>query len=145
MTTIIQTLRPVQLEDKGLQEALAEYVQRWQDQSGVAATCEARGDGAIPLAVEETLFRVAQEALANVARHSRASRARVSLASDGKQAILTIADDGQGFDSRASSQGVGLRSMRERVEAAGGDLQIDSGTGGTTVVARVPITREGRT
>jgi two-component system, NarL family, sensor histidine kinase LiaS len=144
MTTIIQTLRPVQLEGKGLREALATYVERWQDQTGIASTFEARGDGSLPLPVEEALFRMAQEALANAARHGRAATAQVMLTTESGQVALTIRDDGRGFDTRASSQGLGLRSMRERVESVGGDLRIESGEGGTLVVARVPVPRAGQ-
>ena len=143
LTTIIQTLRPVQLEGKGVQQALREYLDRWQEQSRIAATYEAQGDGQLPLRVEEALFRVTQEALANVARHSRAPAVRVALRSRPGEVELEVSDTGQGFDQQRRSTGVGLQSMRERVEAVGGTLAVTSGTGGTTLLARVPVADEG--
>lgn len=139
LTNIIQALRPPQLDGKGLRQALTEYVARWQEQSGIAASFLTRGDRVLPLLVEEALFRIAQEALANVARHSRASQALITVTADGHEATLLIEDNGHGFDARRPSPGIGLRSMRERVEAVGGTLQIDSGPRGTSALARIPI------
>jgi signal transduction histidine kinase len=89
--------------------------------------------------VEQTLFRVAQEALANVSRHSAATAAEVHLAYTAHQVNLTISDNGQGFDpATTNGKGVGLRSMRERVEALGGELVIESESQrGTRIAARV--------
>jgi NarL family two-component system sensor histidine kinase LiaS len=143
LTTIIRTLRPVELEGKGVRQALREYVARWPEQSGVAATWASEGDGALPLPVEEALFRVTQEALANVARHSGAGAAHVTLRTRPGLAELAVCDDGHGFDAAARPAGVGLQSMRERVEAVHGSLAVTSGAGGTTLVARVPLAGEG--
>lgn len=145
LTSIIQMLRPVHLEGKGLRQALADYVERWQEQTGIAADFEVRGSGpgTLPSPVEDSLFRVTQEALANTARHSRASRAVVELTVANNQVSLVIEDDGRGFDGRESLQGVGLDSMRERVEAVNGTLHVASGTAGTSVVARAPLVRDG--
>lgn len=83
--------------------------------------------------------RVAQEALANVRRHSGAKRASVSLSVEGGEAVLEVADDGKGFE-RSSLSGVGLSSMRERAEALGGRIEVESGVGeGTRVVLRVSM------
>jgi NarL family two-component system sensor histidine kinase LiaS len=141
LTTIIQTLRPVELEGKGLRQALGEYVARWQEQSRIAAACEVRGDDSLPLHVEEALFRVTQEALANVARHSRASAVRVAVTVLPDVARLEICDNGQGFDPRKQPPGVGLQSMRERVQATGGELEIASEPRGTTLTASIPAAR----
>jgi NarL family two-component system sensor histidine kinase LiaS len=137
LTTIIQALRPVQLEDKGLRLALAEHVERWQQQTGITAVFEADVDRALPLPVEEALFRIGQEALSNVARHSGATRVLVTLTARNGEASLMVRDNGLGFE-RHRRPGVGLRSMRERVEALGGEVKIESGPGGTSVIARVP-------
>jgi two-component system, NarL family, sensor histidine kinase LiaS len=81
---------------------------------------------------------VTQEALANVARHSKASHVTVELAQRGDTVTLTVADNGAGFDIRRVKKGVGLDSMRERLEAIGGGLEISSGTSsGTRVMASV--------
>jgi two-component system, NarL family, sensor histidine kinase LiaS len=139
LTSIIQTLRPVELEGKGLCRALAEHVERWQGQTGIHAGFVARGSGALPFPVEEALFRIAQEALSNIARHSDASTARVTVTVGDGGAALAVEDNGRGFDAGDQKQGVGLRSMRERAEALGGELRVESGATGTAVVARVPI------
>lgn len=144
LSTIIQTLRPIQLEGSGLVEALGAYTERWRSQSGIAVDFEARGSAApLPHEVEETLFRVAQEALANVARHSGASHVQVGLTIAGEQAILEIRDNGHGFAAGDTSQGMGLSSMRERITASRGELRVDSSATGTTVTALVPIKRAG--
>ena len=90
-----------------------------------------------PSAVQTAAYRIAQEALTNVVRHSAAAHATVTVARDAGDLVLMVADDGAGIPSSASERG-GLRGMRERAELAGGSLTIDSGPRGTTVVARLP-------
>jgi signal transduction histidine kinase len=91
----------------------------------------------LPLNVEEALFRVAQEALANVARHSKATLVQMVLTITDETVTLSIVDNGQGFDAtRQGYLGVGLLSMQERMKALGGDVQVESTPGkGTRVVA----------
>ncbi|GIV95474.1 MAG: hypothetical protein KatS3mg057_0131 [Herpetosiphonaceae bacterium] len=143
LTTIIQTLRPIQLEGKGIRQALREYIERWQTQTCITATYDLRGDGELPHQIEETIFRIVQEALSNITRHSRASSVRIILSIASGQAQLEISDDGVGFDPAKQRAGMGLRSMQERVAAAGGSLNISSGTGGTTLQVRIPGTNNG--
>jgi NarL family two-component system sensor histidine kinase LiaS len=144
LAAIIQTLRPVELEHGGIRQALCQLVERWQRQSGVQARCEVEGAADPPREVEDALFRVAQEALANVARHSRATAALVRIVLAPDAAELHIHDNGQGFDARRVRLGVGMQSMRERIEALGGVFGIESDADGTTVFARVPFTVEER-
>jgi signal transduction histidine kinase len=90
--------------------------------------------------VQTTAYRIAQEALTNVVRHSAASHATVTVEHDAGDLVLTVADDGAGIPATASERG-GLRGMRERAALAGGALSVDSGTRGTrgtAVVARLP-------
>jgi NarL family two-component system sensor histidine kinase LiaS len=90
------------------------------------------------LPVEQALFRVAQESLANVARHSQAGRVTVSLGNENEEVRLAIEDNGVGFDEEPAAKGVGLDSMRERLDAMGGRLDILSRKGkGTRVIASV--------
>ena len=91
----------------------------------------------LPITVEEALFRVVQEALANVARHSKATLVQMTLTTTYDKVTLSIADNGQGFDTtRQGHLGVGLLSMQERMKALGGDVQVESTPGkGTRVVA----------
>jgi signal transduction histidine kinase len=140
LTALIRELRPARLEDKGLAVVLREYAEDWTRRMGISAALHVEGERATALDIEEALFRVAQEALANIAHHSGATHATLQLIWDGAQVRLTIADDGTGFDvAHANGRGVGLASMRERVAAHNGTLQIASTAGATTVEAIVPL------
>jgi len=137
---IIEGLRPAALEDQGLAAALREMLQRWSQQSKIPSSISVREERRLPLNVEQALFRVAQEALSNVARHSRASAVSVLLEYQPRQVCLTIADNGVGYvaDGPAAA-GYGLHSMSERLEAVGGTLHIQPGEeGGTVVQAAAP-------
>ena len=138
LTTLIRQLRPPNLESKMLPEALQEYVTDWSRQNGIAADVKVDGVSSISLAGDETLFRVAQEALANVARHSNARHVSVEVANKEDEIVLRVEDDGDGFELGQVEKGVGIDSMRERLEAIGGRLSISSGSShGTQVIAVV--------
>jgi signal transduction histidine kinase len=140
LTALILELRPAALAGKGLGAALREYCADWARQTSTAAEVRLLGEQSTPLLVEQTLFRVAQEALANVARHSGATTVDVHLAWTDQQVCLTIEDNGHGFDGiAADGNGIGLRSMRERVEALDGTLLIASSSSGTRVEACLPL------
>ncbi len=138
---MIAELRPAALEGQGLAGALRSYLDTWAKHACIPADFQVRNERRLPLEVEQALYRVAQEALANAARHSRATRALVSLAYDPDRVCLEVSDNGVGFDPRAPDRpGYGLQSMRERVEALGGRLTIESGADlGTRVVADINI------
>jgi signal transduction histidine kinase len=138
LTILIQELRPAALKDKGLAAALREYVDDWSRQNNIAAEVRVRGEQSMSFLMEQSLFRVTQEALANIARHSSATQVEVELAWEGDQVTLSLADDGHGFNpATTNGKGVGLRSMRERVEALGGQLSVTSQPGaGTRVTVR---------
>lgn len=90
-------------------------------------------------AIEAALFRVAQEALTNVARHAQASRAVVTLSYLDEVVLLDVRDDGRGM-ARGRSGGFGLSSMRQRIRSIGGSVEIESEDGrGTAVSASVPV------
>ena len=143
----VQALKPGALEGARLPEALAEEAARWSATSGVAADVTTTGQ-ARPLhpEVEVTLLRVAQEALANVAKHASASRAAVTLSYMEDVVTLDVLDDGRGFDvdgressPRGDGSGFGLTAMRQRVQRLDGQLEIESEDGGGTAVsASVP-------
>ncbi|MCQ3972260.1 MAG: sensor histidine kinase [Anaerolineae bacterium] len=139
LTTLIRELRPAALEGYGLAAALRNYTADWSRQNQISVEVRVQGERPLPLVVEQTLFRVAQEALANVSRHSAATAAEVHLACTAHQVNLTISDNGQGFDpATTNGKGLGLRSMRERVEALGGELVIESESQrGTRIAAKV--------
>src|SRR5262249_36917465 len=140
LIALIQALRPAALADKGLVAVLDAYTREWSERTSVGVDLRVQGERATPLEVEEALYRLAQEALANIARHSGASRAEIQLAWDDDQVRLTVRDDGRGFDvSDAEGKGLGLASMRERVQALGGTLNLTSAPGGTRVEGSVPL------
>ncbi len=141
LTNVILELRPAVLHEKNLIEALKEYLQQWQQQSSLTVEFFHSEGLSLTLSQELTLFRIVQEALANVIRHSGASHVRVSLHHHPHQFVLTIQDNGRGFDfNQSGSSGFGLKSMRDRLEEIGGRLEIESIIGqGTTVQAYLPF------
>jgi signal transduction histidine kinase len=142
----VQALRPQALEDSRLPKALAKEVTCWSGTSAVAVEVSTTGDPrTLHPEIEVTLLRVAQEALANVAKHARASRAGVTLSYMEDVVTLDVRDDGTGFavtgpapdDGR--SGGFGLIAMRQRVNRLAGQLEIESEPGtGTAVSATLP-------
>jgi signal transduction histidine kinase len=147
----VQALRPQALENSRLPEALADEVARWSVTSGVTGDVETTGQArALHPEVEVTLLRVAQEALANVAKHAGASRAGVTLSYMEDVVSLDVRDDGAGFAMAECSNrhltgespaagGFGLIAMRQRVSRLAGQLEIESDPGaGTAVSASLP-------
>jgi PAS domain S-box-containing protein len=136
-------LRPGALEDAGLGAALAKYVRSWSDHFGIRAQLHATTaiDNRLTRSVETVFYRVAQEALNNVARHARATQVDVALESNVDYVSLIVEDNGIGFDASNGAHGdrLGLIGMRERLMLVGGKLEIESSAGqGTTILARVP-------
>jgi signal transduction histidine kinase len=142
---LVWQLRPTALDDLGLRAALAHYVQDWSARVKIRAELHMSGllDERLPPDAETTLYRIAQEALTNVARHSRATRVDVMLERHGGFALLTVEDDGVGFEpeeTKSAGGGFGLLGMHERAALVGATLQIESAKGeGTTVLLRLPL------
>jgi len=139
----VQALRPQALEDARFPDALAQEVARWSATSGVPAEVKTTGDAmAMHPEVEVTLLRVAQEALANVAKHAAATHAWVTLSYMGDVLTLDVRDDGTGFAGPGRSEsggGFGLIAMRQRVNRLAGQVEIESEPGaGTAVSASLP-------
>jgi NarL family two-component system sensor histidine kinase LiaS len=134
LTDLILKLRPADLDDGGLPTALREYAVAWAQQNDIEVDVQISGDGRLPLEVDQALYRISQEALANTARHSGASAAQIRLAYSENQVSLVIGDNGRGFDPDGQSTGLGLRSMRERAELIGGRFQLQSAAGQGTQV-----------
>jgi signal transduction histidine kinase len=142
----VQALRPGELEDARLPDAIGDLARRWTDGSGVETRVEVTGDR-VPLspAIEVALFRVAQEALTNVAKHAGASRVGLTLSYLGDEVLLDVRDDGRGMRNR-NRQGFGLNSMRQRIRSVGGSVEIESTPGeGTAISASVPAIVVGET
>lgn len=123
-----------------LAQSLAALAREITSESGIRVAFESKGACTIASAAEGELFRIAQQALANVRQHAGARTVRVTLACTKRNATLTVEDDGAGFDPRRVAAGRhGIVGMRERARIAGGTLRITSRPGeGTRVVARVP-------
>jgi NarL family two-component system sensor histidine kinase LiaS len=142
LTFLIQELYPMALKEKGLANTLREYIFEWEGQTDIRAELKIEGEQRANLETEQALYRVVQEALANVARHSRASQVSISLICDHQAIAIEIADDGQGFDPAVRPAGMGLRSMRERVEKIHGELRLESAPGhGTHLSIHAPFRR----
>ncbi|TDD47752.1 sensor histidine kinase [Nonomuraea terrae] len=137
----VRALRPEPLEDARLPEAIGDMARSWADAAGVELRLEVTGTpAALSQDVEAALFRVAQEALANVAKHAAATRTGLTLSYTDDLVLLDIRDDGTGFAPQTPSDGFGLDSMRQRVRSVGGTLEIESARDeGTAVAATVPI------
>ncbi len=138
LTSLVRELRPIALENKGLVIALRELVTDWSRQSCIKVSLHIVCEQVLPFALEEALFRVVQEALANVARHSGATTVSLSLLWEQDSIQLSISDNGNGFDiAMASDTGLGLSSMHERIEAIGGHIEIKSKLhGGTCIIVQ---------
>jgi signal transduction histidine kinase len=146
---LVWDLRPEALAAAPLGDALGRLTGRLAEETGVAATATVTGTPR-PLSAdaEVTLLRVTQEALANVSRHAHAGRVAVTLSYMDGETALDVHDDGDGFaptaDGFGPNGGLGLRGMRERVEALGGRLAVESTPGrGTTIAVTVPSSRGG--
>lgn len=139
--TLAHGLRPSVLDDLGLDCALETLAAQTASCSGIR--CRARCDEAagLPASATTTIFRIAQEALANVMRHANASAAWVTLKRTRRQVVLTVEDDGCGMhDEQRPGKGLGIVSMRERAAHLGGVLSVGGRRGGgTRVVARLPL------
>jgi len=143
MTRLIEDLRPGSLQEQGLAAALNDYTLLFGAQEHLLIYLDVQGnDALLPPAVAEALYRVAQEALHNVARHARATRVDAHLRCVPEQVALTVGDNGIGFDPAQSQRGLGLANMQERMLAVGGRLTVESQVGiGTTVLAEAGLTR----
>jgi signal transduction histidine kinase len=134
-------LRPGILADRQLDQALKVLAEEMQSRSRIAVEVDV--DAAVAAALSgrsADIVQLTREALSNVARHARASHATVRLSRQGSNALLSIDDDGVGFDPRAGSVGNGMRNMRERAASLNGDLSVSSHNGkGTTLSVTFPI------
>ncbi|MBZ0090108.1 MAG: sensor histidine kinase, partial [Thermoanaerobaculia bacterium] len=136
-------LRPASLDHLGLDAALRQFARSAAAKFGLAVHFKARGFTAqrLPQAVETALYRVVQEAMTNVVRHARATRVDLLVERRDDQVLVMVEDDGVGFDSANAPGGehFGLLGMRERADALGGTLTVESSPGkGTTIVVEVP-------
>jgi two-component system sensor histidine kinase UhpB len=139
-----QLLRPTILDDFGLAASLRWQVEGFAARTGIDAQFESNFDGRLPSETETHLFRIAQEALTNVARHAAARRVTVKLAAENRQLRLSVEDDGKGLaGTPAEGRGMGMIGMRARARIAGGELTERSRPGqGVLIEVRLPIPDE---
>lgn len=145
MRLLVHELRPLELEERGLEGALRRRLEAVEGRTGVEFDLEIENGLVLPGRQEEALYRVAQEALNNTLRHARAKRVVISVTREDSTTRLEVRDDGIGFDPLAAGRGgLGLRSIRERVDRIDGSLDVDSRPGGgTRIVVHVPVEGEG--
>ncbi len=139
LTTLIHALRPGDLDGKSLADAVEDLCRHWSRQADIPVEMHIDQRRALSAEGNVALYRVVQEALANVMRHSGATQAMLLFRWEGNVGVLTVVDNGHGFDTAVNTTGLGLRSMRERIAAIGGTLRIESSAKGTQIQARVPI------
>jgi signal transduction histidine kinase len=148
---LVWALRPESLERESLDQALARVVLRWSEENGIPASTQVTGMR-LPLvpAIQVALLRCAQEGLSNIRKHARASQVTLTLSYLDDAIILDVQDDGGGFSLEDQSAGgpdaggFGLIGMRERVEALGGSLTLESEPGeGATLVVQLPLALQG--
>ena len=145
--TISHLLHPPLLDEAGFASAARWYVEGFAKRSGIQTSLEMPEDlGRLPSSLELALFRVLQESLTNVHRHSKSRKADVSVVASNGQVVLQVRDYGKGvpadvldrFRRKRAHGGVGLAGMRERINELGGRLEMDSDSHGTRVVATLP-------
>jgi len=143
LRTISYLLHPPLLDEAGLQTAIDMYVSGFSERSRVGVDLRISSDlGRLKPEVETAIFRLVQESLTNIHRHSGSPSARISLSRDGEMVTVYVEDQGKGMpsDTRKNRRtGVGIQGMRERIRMLGGQFEIRSGRGGTSIIAIIPV------
>jgi signal transduction histidine kinase len=143
-------LRPSTLDDLGLVKAIGNLVEKWSAQWAIDVDieCSQYNPSEVSKEAETALYRIIQEALNNVAKHSRARRVSIILQGTPGHAQAIIEDDGRGFDTAKprppadQKGGLGLSGIRERLNVLGGSLSIESAPGrGTALIVRIPVSK----
>lgn len=140
MRALIFELRPESLRTEGLVATLGKLVNALGARHQLAVTLDAVDEPDVAVEVKESLYRIAQEAMNNIAKHARAAHIEVKLSNKEGNLLLRISDDGTGFDTSQHFPGhLGLHTMRERAEKAGGTITLDSApNAGTTIEVKIP-------
>jgi NarL family two-component system sensor histidine kinase LiaS len=140
LTNLVHELRPQSIDGQDFSEILKEYTLDWTQRSEIESNINIEGNDGLSSETTEALFRIAQEALANVARHSSASYVDVSLEYEANTVTMIIKDNGRGFNTNEQHGGIGLNSMKERADVLGGSFTVDSVPNqGTQIVVTLPI------
>ncbi|MCL6445920.1 MAG: HAMP domain-containing protein [Alicyclobacillus sp.] len=145
MRALLLQLRPVELEGRSLVDAASQFLQAIEDRHGLTCLFESTIEGVLSPSIEEQLFRILQEAVANVLKHADARTLDVRFKVTEQQAFLQVTDDGQGIPEEQLSHArdsYGIRAMRERAAALGGRCEIFRRDQGTAVEVYIPLVRE---
>jgi signal transduction histidine kinase len=144
LRAIITELRPAALDELGLASAISSLIERQREHSEPAIAADITladprpGQPRLTPELETTIYRIVQEALTNALKHAHATYVGVTVAEEDGEVVVEVRDDGAGFRPEVATRGYGLTGMRERVQLAGGRLEIDTGEHGTRVRAAVP-------
>jgi signal transduction histidine kinase len=151
MRRLIADLRPAALDQLGVAPALTALIERVQSDSGVSidlrvdlAPADGSAGARLVPQLEDTIYRLVQESLNNAIRHGDAKRAIVEVFEEAGGVTVRVVDDGTGFDPKAPKSGYGLTGMKERVALCGGELEVSSGTSGSTIQASMKSRRVGQ-
>jgi len=146
LRSLVRNLRPIQIEQLGLTDSIRELMDKVAQSTELRLSCRIENvDDAIVGAAATQLYRIIQEALNNIIKHSRARRARLSLERDIHCVRLRVSDNGRGFtpDKVSLRRGFGLKNIQERARMIGGNATIHSGPGtGTRLIVEVPVSKE---
>jgi len=145
--TISHLLHPPLLDEAGLGSALRCYVDGFSERSKISVDVSISSDfGRLPQDMEIAIFRIVQECLTNIHRHSGSATATISIVPEDNRIVVSVQDQGKGIPLKRQQElnstdrmGVGFRGMRERVRQLGGGLKIQSDTNGTVIVATLPL------
>ena len=140
LSFLIQEIYPMALQSKGLSTTLRDYIFEWENRNDIPIDLDIRDARLLELETEQAVYRTIQETLANIARHSRATRGEIRLVYHPDSLEVSVADNGVGFDINQKNGGMGLRSIRERVGSIRGTVQVQSEpNAGTRVLIQVPL------
>jgi two-component system, NarL family, sensor kinase len=149
--TLSYLLHPPLLDELGLVSAVKEYAEGFSERSGIKLELDIQaGFGRLPQEAETALFRIVQESLSNIQRHSGTKTAKIELRGNSSRVNLEISDRGRGMEKNTIERGngsgtrlgVGILGMRERMTQLGGRLEIESSSSGTTVRVTIPVRTE---
>jgi signal transduction histidine kinase len=146
LRAIMSNLRPTSLDILGLRETIQRYAEQFEEEYAITTTVDLQGLESLSPSVELAVFRILQEELTNVRKHSNADSVRIKTERRGDDLYLVVEDDGIGFDPQSlaaeqeSGKHLGLVAIRERAELLGGEMTIDSEPGrGTRIIVRIPM------
>jgi len=140
LTFVIQESYPRELKEKGLAASVRDYAYTWESRFSIPMNLSILDERRLPLQIEQVLYRIVQEGLSNIARHSQATQAHVSIVYQELEIQIQIGDNGKGLDLSRTSSGLGLQLIHERLESIGGHVDIQSRRGGgTRLMIKAPL------